>query len=258
MGFFQATNGIDSKANVLITGSLFLSTPGNISASGNITGSTLFASNNISASNDIVAGNDVYVKGMDTLLTGFTSAVNTVVVRSATTGQLLAMPTSSFQIPPVTLYEPTSGSSAGQASLTASISAAEALTLNGGYILADPNTQTLNEGGLLKIDFTQVVTDYATEIISYGNGSQDERLNLQVVLPSVGGGAGWTGYIMGYVDNNTQTYGEKWIINGNAGGTYDTLSAAGVTRRLDSSSRTVIVLNLAGRRLYVHSTNLAT
>ena len=255
MGFFQATEGIDSKANVLVSSSLFVSS--NISASGNITGSTLFASNNISASNDIVAGDDVFVKGMDTL-SAFTSAANTVVVRNATTGQLLAIPTSSLQIPPITLYEPTSGSVAGVASLTASISAAEALTLNGGYILADPNTQTLNAGGLLKIDFTQVVTDYATEIISYGNGSQEERLNLQVVLPSVGGGAGWTGYIMGYVDNNTQTYGEKWIINGNAGGTYDTLSAAGVTRRLDSSSRTVIVINLAGRRLYVHSTNLAT
>jgi hypothetical protein len=252
MGFFQATNGIDSKANVLVSGSVFVSS--NISASGNITGSTLFASNNISASGDIVAGDDVFVKGMDTLLTGFTSTVNTVVLRNTLNGQLFAMPTSSFQIPPVTLYEPTSGNSAGQASLTASISATEALTLNGGYILADPNTQTLNAGGLLKIDFSQVVTDYATEIISYGNGSQEERLNLQVVLPSVGGQAGWTGYIMGYVDNNTQTYGQKWITNGSAGGTYSTLAAAGVTRRLDSSSRTLIVINLASRRLYVHST----
>ena len=63
MGFFQATNGIDSKANVLVSGSLFVQT--NISASGNITGSNLFASSNISASGDIVVGDDIFVKGMD-------------------------------------------------------------------------------------------------------------------------------------------------------------------------------------------------
>ena len=260
MGFFQATNGIDSKSNVQVTGSL--SVTGNINLTNlfatNISASGTISGSNISASNDIVAGNDVYVKGMSTLLTGFTSAVNTVVLRSTTTGELLAIPTSSFQIPPVTLYEPTSGSVSGVASLTASISAVEALTLNGGYILADPNNQALTAGGLLRIDFSQVVTDYATEVISYGNGDQTERLNLQVVLPSVGGGAGWTGYIMGYVDNNTQTYGETWITNGSAGGTYDILSAAGVTRRLDSSSRTLIVMNLTSRRLYIHCTNLAT
>ncbi len=249
MGFFQATNGIDSKSTVLVTGSVFGTA--NATFIGTVSGST------ISSSGDIVAEDDVFVKNMDTL-SSFTSAVNTVIVRSTINGQLFAMPTSSLQIPPITLYEPTSGSVAGVASLTASISAAEALTLNGGYILADPNNQALTAGGLLRIDFSQVVTDYATEIISYGNGDQSERLNLQVVLPSVGGGAGWTGYIMGYVDNNTQTYGETWITNGNAGGTYDTLSAVGVTRRLDSSSRTLIVMNLASRRLYVHSTNLAT
>lgn len=252
MGFFQASNGIDSKASVLITGSLFVST--NISASGNITGSNLFASNNISASGDVVAGDDIFVKGMDTLST-FTSAVNTVVVRSATTGQLLAMPTSSLQIPPITLYEPTSGSVAGVASLTASISSTEALTLNGGYILADPNNQGLTAGGLLKIDFSQVVTDYATEIISFGNGDQNERLNLQIVLPSVGGGAGYTGYLMGYLDNNSQTVGQTWISNGSAGSTHSIL--ASVSKRLDSSSRTLIVINLASRRIYVHCSNLA-
>lgn len=253
MGRFQATEGIDSKANVLVTGSLFVST--NISASGNITGSNLFASNNISASNDIVAGNDIFVKGMSTLST-FTSAVNTVVVRNATTGELFAMNSSSFQIPPVTTYRPTTGNSAGAASLTASISSTVALTLNGGYILADPNNQTLNAGGLLKIDFSQVVTDYATEIISFGNGDQSERLNLQIVLPLVGGGAGYTGFLMGYLDNNSQTVGQTWISNGSAGSTHSIL--ASVSKRLDSSSRTLIVINLASRRIYVHCSNLAT
>jgi len=247
MGFFQATNGIDSKANVLITGSLFVST--NISASGNITGSTLFASNNISASNDIVAGDDVFVKGIES-----TTNFDRIVVVSSSNGQLLYVNTSSLQIPPITTYQ----TSSGAAPVTASINAATAKSLNGGYILANPTAQTGSAGGMLKIDFSTVNTDYATEIISYGDGSQSERLNLEITIPTVGGGSGWTGYITGYVDNNTQTYGETWITNGNAGGTYDTLSAEGVTRRLDSSSRTIIVINLASRRLYVHSTNLAT
>jgi len=253
MGFLQASNGIDSKANVLITGSLFVSA--NISASGNITGSNLFASSNISASGDVVVGDDIFVKGMGTTVS-FTSTINTVVVRSATTGELLAMPTSSLQIPPITTYLPTSGSVAGGAALSASISAADALEFNGGYILADPNNQSLDAGGLLKIDFTEVVTDYATEVISFGDGSQNERLNLQIVLPSVGGGAGWTGYLMGYLDNASQTVGQTWISDGSAGSTHSILGA--VSKRLDSSSRTLIVINLASRRLYVHSTNLAT
>jgi len=58
MGFFQATNGIDSKSSVQVTGSLFVST--NINAVGTISGSI------ISSSGDIVAGNDVYVKGIGT------------------------------------------------------------------------------------------------------------------------------------------------------------------------------------------------
>jgi hypothetical protein len=253
MGFLQASNGIDSKANVLVTGSVFVRT--NISASGNITGSNLFASNtisgsNISASGDIVAGDDVYVKGMGSTTTDY----ERIVAISPSTGQLLYVNTSSLQVPPITTYQVTSGA----APVTASINAATAKSLNGGYILANPSGQSSLSGGMIKIDFSTVVTDYATEIISYGNGDQTERLNLEITLPSVGGGAGWTGHIMGYVDNNTQTYGEIWITNGNAGGTYDTLSAVGVTRRLDSSSRTVIVINLANRRLYVHSTNLAT
>lgn len=253
MGFLQASNGVDSKSNVLITGSLFTSI--NVNAIGTVSGSTLRASGTvsgsiISASGDIVAGDDVYVKNMDSTTTEYSR----MVAVSPSNGRLLYVNTSSLQIPPITTYQVTSGA----APVTASINAATAKSLNGGYILANPSNQSSLSGGMIKIDFSTVVTDYATEIISYGNGDQSERLNLEITLPSVGGGAGWTGHIMGYVDNNTQTYGEIWITNGNAGGTYDTLGAAGVTRRLDSSSRTLIVMNLAERRLYVHCTNLAT
>ena len=248
MGFFQATNGIDSKANVLVSGSVFGNN--NATFTNTISGSIVSASSTVYSKNDIIAEDDVFVRGMDSTTTNY----GRIVAVSPSNGQLLYVNTSSLQIPPITTYQVTSGN----APVTASISAATAKSLNGGYILANPSNQTGGDWGMLKIDFSTVVTDYATEIISYGSGDQSERLNLEITLPSVGGGAGWTGYIMGYVDNNTQTYGQQWITNGSAGGTYNTLGAAGVTRRLDSSSRTLIVMNLANRRLYVHSTNLAT
>ena len=248
MGFFQASNGIDSKANVLVSGSVFGTS--NATFTNTISGSVISASSTVYSKNDIIAEDDVFVRGMDSTTTNY----ERIVAVSPSNGQLLYVNTSSLQIPPITTYQVTSGA----APVTASINAATAKSLNGGYVLANPSNQSSNPGGMLKINFSTVVTDYATEIISYGSGDQSERLNLEITLPSVGGGAGWTGYIMGYVDNNTQTYGQQWITNGNAGGTYNTLGAAGVTRRLDSSSRTLIVMNLANRRLYVHSTNLAT
>ena len=248
MGFFQASNGIDSKANVLVSGSVFGNS--NATFTNTISGSVISASSTVYSKNDIIAEDDVFVRGMDSTTTNYSR----IVAVSPSNGQLLYVNTSSLQIPPITTYQVTSGN----APVTASISAATAKSLNGGYVLANPSNQSSNAGGMLKISLLTVVTDYATEIISYGSGDQSERLNLEITLPSVGGGAGWTGYIMGYVDNNTQTYGQQWITNGSAGGTYNTLGAAGVTRRLDSSSRTLIVMNLANRRLYVHSTNLAT
>lgn len=259
MGFLQASEGIDSKNNILVSGSIFGNnnatftntiSGSTVNASGTVSGSIISASSTVYSGNDIIAQDDVFVRGMDSTTTNY----ERMVAVSPANGQLLYVNTSSLQIPPITTYQVTSGA----APVTASINAATAKSLNGGYILANPSGQSSLSGGMIKIDFSTVVTDYATEIISYGSGDQSERLNLEITLPSVGGGAGWTGHIMGYVDNNTQTYGEIWITNGSAGGTYSTLAAVGVTRRLDSSSRTLIVMNLASRRLYVHSTNLAT
>jgi hypothetical protein len=83
MGFFQATNGIDSKTNVLVTGSLFAST--NVNAVGTVSGS------NISSSGDIIAGEDVFIQGIDVLSTGFTSGVNSIVAISDINGQLYSI-----------------------------------------------------------------------------------------------------------------------------------------------------------------------
>ena len=83
MGFFQATNGIDSKSNVLVTGSLFAST--NVNAVGTVSGSI------ISSSGDIVAGDDIFVKNMDT-----GAIPERIVAISATNGQLFYVPTGSF------------------------------------------------------------------------------------------------------------------------------------------------------------------
>ncbi len=57
MGYLQASNGIDSKSNVLVTGSIFAL--GNVTAIGTISGSI------ISSSGDIVAQDDIFAKNMD-------------------------------------------------------------------------------------------------------------------------------------------------------------------------------------------------
>jgi hypothetical protein len=246
MGFFQATNGIDSKANVQVTGSISLTGninltnlfATNISASGTISGS------NISASNDIVAGNNVYVKGMDTLATGFTSAVNTVVVRSATTGELLAMPSSSFQIPPTVIYDgQTGGTASYDANSTPSIS-----QLMNGVINMFPNTNPM-----LELDFSTITTDYKVEIISYGTGVNAERMNLQIRTPNTGNG--WDGWLTGYYTDVVQSVGYQWITTGNGNTLFNTLGA--ISRRLDSSSRTLISIDIQLKEIIVHCTNIS-
>jgi len=237
MGFFQATNGIDSKANVLVTGSVFVST--NISASGNITGSNLFTSNNISASNDIVAGNDVYVKNMDT-----GAIPERIVAISATNGQLFYVPTGSFQVPAIVEYDIQTG---GTASYTAATTPSVA-QLNGGFIAVVPTSTPM-----LQLDLSSVDTDYRVEVISYGSGVNDQRLNLQIRTPNTGNG--WTGYLTGWYTDTAQSAGYQWITAGNGNTLYNTL--AGASRRLDSSSRTLIVIDISNKLIMVHCTNIS-
>ena len=246
MGFFQATNGIDSKANVLVTGSVFVST--NISASGNITGSNLFASNtisgsNISASGDIVVGDDIFVKGMDSA-GGFTSAVNTVVVRSTQNGQLFTIPTSSFQVPAIVQYDLQTG---GTASYTAATTPSVA-QLNGGFITIVPT-----DTPMLSLDLSSITTDYRVEIISYGDGVNDERCNLQIRTPNTGNG--WNAYLTGWYTGTQESEGYQWITSGNGNTLFNTKTT--INRRLDSSSRTIITIDISTKYIFVHCSNIS-
>lgn len=241
MGFFQASNGIDSKANVLITGSLFVST--NISASGNITGSNLFASNDISASGDVVVGDDIFVKGMESA-GGFTGGVNSIVAISNINGQLFSIPSSSFQIPPTVIYDgQTGGTASYDANSTPSIS-----QLMNGVINMFPNTNPM-----LELDFSTITTDYKVEIISYGNGVNVERMNLQIRTPNTGNG--WDGWLTGYYTDVAQSVGYQWITTGNGNTLFNTLGA--ISRRLDSSSRTLISIDIQLKEIIVHCTNIS-
>ena len=74
MGFLQASNGIDSKANILVTGSIFGTS--NATFTSTISGSTVNASGTvsgsiISASGDIVAGDDIFVHYSEIVSDGF-------------------------------------------------------------------------------------------------------------------------------------------------------------------------------------------
>jgi hypothetical protein len=231
MGFFQATNGIDSKSNVLITGSLFASA--NVNAVGTISGSI------ISSSSDIVAGNDVYVKNMDT-----GAIPERIVAISATNGQLFYVPTGSFQVPAIVEYDIQTG---GTASYTAATTPSVA-QLNGGFIAVVPTSTPM-----LQLDLSSVDTDYRVEVISYGSGVNDQRLNLQIRTPNTGNG--WTGYLTGWYTDTAQSAGYQWITAGNGNTLYNTL--AGASRRLDSSSRTLIVIDISNKLIMVHCTNIS-
>lgn len=231
MGFLQASNGVDSKANVLITGSLFASV--NVNAVGTVSGSI------ISASGDIVAGDDVFVKNMDT-----GAIPERIVAISATNGQLFYVPTASFQIPAIVEYDIQTG---GTASYTAATTPSVA-QLNGGFIAVVPTSTPM-----LELDLSSITTDYRVEIISYGSGVNDQRLNLQIRTPNTGNG--WTGYLTGWYTDTAQSAGYQWITAGNGNTLYNTL--AGASRRLDSSSRTLIVIDISNKLIMVHCTNIS-
>ena len=237
MGFLQASNGIDSKANVLVTGSIF--------GTSNATFTNTISGSNISASGDIIAGDDIFVKGMDTLLTGFTSAVNTVVLRSTLNGQLFAIPTSSFQIPAIVDYEIQTG---GTASYTAATTPSVA-QLNGGFITIVPTSTPM-----LSLDLSDIRTDYRVEIISYGNGNNDKRLNLQIRTPNTGNG--WNAYLTGWYTGTQESVAYQWITNGNGNTLFNTKSSA-ADRRLDSSSRTIIAIDISNKNIMIHCSNIS-
>lgn len=231
MGFLQASNGVDSKANILVTGSLFASI--NVNAVGTVSGSI------ISSSGDIVAGDDVYVKGM-----GTGGTPERIVAIGPGNGQLFYVPTASFQIPAIVEYDIQTG---GTASYTAATTPSVA-QLNGGFIAVVPTSTPM-----LELDLSSITTDYRIEIISYGSGVNDQRLNLQIRTPNTGNG--WTGYLTGWYTDATQSAGYQWITAGNGNTLYNTL--AGASRRLDSSSRTLIVIDISNKLIMVHCTNIS-
>lgn len=232
MGFFQATEGIDSKANVLVTGSLFVSS--NISASGNISGSI------ISSSGDIVAGDDVYVKGI-----GLGGIPERIVAIGPGNGQLFYVPTGSFQIPAHV------ATSTG-ITTTASINTTSTPTVsefNGGYFGSIPDTTN----PMIQIDLSSIDTDWRMEIVLYGQGSANTATNLQIRTPNTGNG--WNAYLTGLYTGAALSVGYQWITNGNGNTLFNTLGA--VSRRLESSSRTLIMVDIGNKRIYVHCSNIA-
>lgn len=242
MGLFQATNGIDSKANVQVTGSISLTGninltnlfATNISASGTISGS------NISASGDIVAGDDVYVKGI-----GTGGTPERIVAIGPGNGQLFYVPTSSFQIPAHI-------SISTGITTTASINTTSTPTVsefNGGYFGSIPDTTN----PMVNIDLSSITTDWSMEIVLYGNGSTNTATNLQIRTPNTGNG--WNAYLTGLYTSAALSVGYQWITSGNGNTLFNTLGA--VSRRLESSSRTLIMVDLANKRIYVHCSNIA-
>ena len=151
MGFLQASNGIDSKSTVLVTGSVFGTA--NATFIGTVSGS------NISSSGDIIAEDDIFVKNMDT-----GAIPERIVAISATNGQLFYVPTASFQIPAIVDYEVQTGGTASYSAVTTPTVA----QLNGGFVTIVPTSTPM-----ISFDLSGITTDYRVEIISYGDGLND-------------------------------------------------------------------------------------
>ncbi len=232
MGYFQATNGIDSKSTVLVTGSVFGSA--NATFIGTISGSI------ISSSGDIVAQDDIFAKNMD--LGGIPERIVSI---STTTGQLFYVPTGSFQIP---AHVATSTGITTTASIS-TVSTPTVLEFNGGYFGSIPDTTN----PMINIDLSSVTTDWRMEIVLYGQGAANTATNLQIRTPNTGNG--WNAYLTGLYTGASLSVGYQWITSGNGNTLYQTLSA--VNRRLDSSSRTLIMVDIANKRIYVHCSNIA-
>lgn len=231
MGFLQASNGIDSKANVLVTGSIF--------GTNNATFTNTISGSNISASGDIIAGDDVFVKNMDT-----GAIPERIVAISATNGQLFYVPTASFQIPATVEFDIQTG---GTASFTAATTPTVA-QLNGGVISIIPTSTPM-----LQLDLSSINTNYTLEIISIGGGTNDQRMNLQIRTPNTGNG--WNAWLTGYYTDLAQSVSYQWITNGNGNTLYNTLAT--INRRLDSSSRTFITIDISNKAIVIHCTNIS-
>jgi hypothetical protein len=236
MGFLQATEGIDSKSNILVTGSVF--------GNNNATFTNTISGSIISASGDIVAGDDIFIKGIDVLSTGFTSGVNSIVAISNINGQLYSIPSSSFQIPPWVDFEiQTGGTASFTGATTPSVS-----QLNGGVVTIIPTSTPL-----ISFDLSGITTDYTVEIVSIGGGTNDQRMNLQIRTPNTGNG--WNAWLTGYYTDLAQSVSYQWITSGNGNTLFNTLST--ISRRLDSSSRTFITIDISNKAIVIHCTNIS-
>jgi len=240
MGFFQATNGIDSKANVLVSGSLFVSSninttnlfTTNISASGTISGS------NISASGDIIAQDDLFAKGINST----TSQTLPLVVVDTSTGQLY------YTEQPSQLARPSNATVFITGSTNATFNASSVPTIfqiNGGTILAYPNSATT---GRVVIGLADILTDYQVSIVNYGGTTESQ--GIQITTPNSPGGFVWDVFFTGYVSSTNEIWWEQFL-NQNSG--------TGVTpsRELDQSGRIEITMDFSSNVIVCWGSNWA-
>ena len=242
MGFFQATEGIDSKANVQVTGSISLTGPGNINATNlfttNISASGTISGSNISASGDIIAGDDLFAKGINST----TSQTVPLVVVDTSTGQLYYTDQPSQVASPKTARALLSGS----ATITFNASSTPTIfQLNGGTILAYPFSITT---GKVVVGLADVLTDFQISIINYTGVS--ESLPIQITTPNSPGGLIWDVYFTGYVSSTNEIWWEQFL-NQNSG--------AGITpsRELDQSGRIEIAMDFSNTTIVCWGSNWA-
>lgn len=207
-------------------------------------GATVATALTLSGSKDAWFGGDVYIPSMDTALAGHFVLLNTG------SGELVSTPTSSITLPagiiaPVVDFEVISGGTASYSDT----SNPTIKSLNGGYITLLPSSTPA-----LYLNLQSVTgSDFATNIISIGNGVNSQEVNLIIRLPNIG--TNWNGYLTGYQDGTSQSIVQQWATNAAANTIID-LQAA-ISRKLDSASNTTLVVDLDTTTVVVHCTNIA-
>ena len=235
MGNFQASEGIDSKDNIIVTGSI--STTGNIIVTGSIsttvasTFPSITTTGNVQGA-DLIATDDLFVQGM----TAQTSQTTPIVVYDSSSGQLYYATYPTQVARPKILYQNTFNT-------TLTINNQSTTTIfdiQNGTLNIDPQGGSTDK---LVVGLAAMLTDFSCAV---NNISGANPLDFQVTTPS--GINGWYVYWFGYVSSTN----ERWRVVDTSvnGGTGVTSS-----RKLDYTGRAEISMDYSEKIIAIWSSN---
>lgn len=241
MGFFQAPEGIDSKSNIIVTGSISttegIDSKGNITITGSIsttitpTFPSITTTGNVQGA-DLIATDDLFVEGM----TASTSQSLELVAYDSSNGQLYYADAPTQIARPTTFYQNTFNST-----LTINNSSGTTIfDIQNGTLNIDPTGGSTDK---IVIGLAAMQTNFSCAV---NNVSSAFPLDFQVTTPS--GAATWQVYWFGYVSSTN----ERWrVVNTDVSG------GTGVTssRKLDFTGRAEVSMDYSESKIFIWASN---